>query len=99
MAHTKGPWEVVNMNHLGPHAIRMHYADEKKFYGVRQIHREADARLIAAAPDMLEALQDIIPEQINTANYNVTDEMIVPLDFTMCELRKIAAAIAKATQQ
>ena len=56
-AHTPGPWEPVRLNQFGPHAIRMPFNDTQTFYGVRQIHRDGDARLIAAAPDLLDALE------------------------------------------
>lgn len=57
---------------------------------------EANATLIAAAPDMAEALADIIPPNLCTTNPNVRDDVIVPMEVTMGELRKIAAALAKA---
>jgi hypothetical protein len=57
----------------------------------------ADARLIAAAPTMIEALRLCIPANVCLTNPNIRDDMIVPLDVPMGDLRKIAAAIAKAT--
>lgn len=58
-AHTPGPWELVQLNRFGPFAIRMQYSGEKTFYGVREIHREQDARVIAAAPEILAALVEL----------------------------------------
>lgn len=57
----------------------------------------ADARLIAAAPTMLEALQAILPTGVSTGNSNISDDFVVPLDVTMGELREVAKAIAAAT--
>ena len=59
---------------------------------------ESNARLIAAAPDLLEALVDILgPLNICSDNSNVRDDECLPVDMTMGELRKARAAIAKAT--
>lgn len=66
------------------------------FMKISRKQRDANARLIAAAPELLAALQSVIPAHVNTANYNIADNDVVALDFTMGELRKIAAAIAKA---
>lgn len=46
--------------------------------------------------DLLAACELAIPEGFCLDNPNVPDSVIVPLDFTMGELRQIAAAIAKA---
>lgn len=58
MSHTPGPWEVVRLSGVGgPCAIRMAYKPPsgRTFYGVQAIYLDADARLIAAAPELLEA--------------------------------------------
>jgi hypothetical protein len=61
--HTPGPWELVSLSGYGsPFSIRMPYASNnpdapKTHYGVQSVRRRADANLIAAAPDMLEALK------------------------------------------
>jgi hypothetical protein len=56
----------------------------------------ANARLIAAAPELLAALRLCIPTNVCLTNPNIRDDLIVPLDVQMGDLRKIAAAIAKA---
>lgn len=62
---TAGPWEVVPLSGCGgPYAIRMAYMSDnprasKTYYGVQGVGTEANARLIAAAPDLLETLQEI----------------------------------------
>jgi len=60
--HTPGPWEVVPLSGVGgPFAIRMAYHNPQAnptWYGVQAVGTKADARLIAAAPDLLEALKD-----------------------------------------
>jgi hypothetical protein len=56
-----------------------------------------NARLIAAAPDLLEALQGCLPRNVCLTNANIPDDTILPMDVTMGSLRKISAAIAKAT--
>lgn len=68
--------------------------------GVEGYGREegrANAHLIAAAPELLEACKLAIPSGVCLTNKNVADSTIVSLDCTMGDLRKIAAAIAKAT--
>lgn len=66
-------------------------------YGKSAEQAEADARLIAAAPELLEALELTLPRNLCLTNANIPDDQPIPLEFTMGELRKIAAAIAKAT--
>ena len=66
MSHTPGPWIVTN--DVGAHVIRGADVAHTTESGLQFTHRnyvasiwggyhEADARLIAAAPDLLEALQ------------------------------------------
>ena len=50
--HTPGPWKV---NHGSVYTI-----DDKPITGSFATEREANARLIAAAPELLEALEDIL---------------------------------------
>jgi hypothetical protein len=57
----------------------------------------ANARLIAAAPELLEALVEILgPLNVCSDNPNVRHDASLPIDMTMGELRKARAAIAKA---
>lgn len=57
----------------------------------------SDARLIAAAPDLLEALREILgPLNVCSDNRHVRDDQCLPIDITVGELRKARAAIAKA---
>lgn len=63
----------------------------------RQDTRRANARLIAAAPDLLAALLEILgPLNVCSDNQNVRDDECLPVDMTMGELRKARAAIARA---
>ena len=48
-AHTPGPWQVIGSTVYG-NALR-----------ARLPHNGADARLIAAAPDLLAALREVLP--------------------------------------
>ena len=92
--HTPGPWEVVKLSGIGgPHSIRMKYSGDKTFYGVRQIHRLEDARLIAAAPELLEALVDVLDSQGAMTNVS---EFPNCLNMTEDRGREILALIAKA---
>lgn len=56
-----------------------------------------DAALAAAAPELLAACLEAIPANLCLDNPNIPDDQVIPLDFTMGELRRIAAAVAKAT--
>ena len=89
---TPGPWELVRLNQFGPHAISMAYNAEQKFYGVRSIHHEADARLIAAAPELLEALEELCAKLDTISG----EPFINPPDSMWGRAR---AAIAKARGQ
>ncbi len=69
--HTPGPWHVCTNKAGYPYQIRASFADEDKPGGLVDITRwaslsmpssaegQANARLIAAAPDMLAALKQI----------------------------------------
>lgn len=79
--HTQGPWEFVDNSLVGPKI------DNKPVWLRPVILRsetgiaEADARLIAAAPKLLEALEALIDDQ---------------RDASLPVLAKARAAIAKA---
>lgn len=95
--HTKGPWEVVE----NPHAICVRTESPSKTkYGASRYaaiggldrsdraqleEARANARLIAAAPDLLEALKDMVG----------LVELMCPFDGP--QQRKARAAIARAT--
>lgn len=78
-AHTPGPWQVIGSTVYG-NALR-----------ARLPHNGADARLIAAAPDLLEALREIADQ----AEYRLRKG---PDNGDEQTLRIARAAIAKATE-
>lgn len=83
--HTPGPW-IIQWGRQGTQPLSIHNNDVNIVTGMgRKAHPEAvqNARLIAAAPDLLEALQAV-------ASYG----SMTGADW-VCE--KVDAAIAKAT--
>ena len=55
--HTPGPWKASGVGTVS-HATRGFWI-ARLWVGFRTKEREANARLIAAAPDMLAALEDL----------------------------------------
>ncbi len=70
--HTPGPWSFDGLNRLGSYRIKNEKRSLADVYGWEidaKKEGEANARLIAAAPDLLEALEDIQMElQVHLAN-------------------------------
>ena len=99
--HTPGPWEVVvPADGLWPPRV----FSGSKFIGMvnnsddTQEQRVADARLIAAAPDLLEALEpfdDAARDRAADAS-EWKDGDTVAVWVTIGDLRKARAAIARA---
>ena len=54
-------------------------------------------RLHEVNQELVEALKIIFPNNLSVINKNVPDAAVIPIDFIYGELRKVAAAIAKAT--
>lgn len=76
-SHVKGPWQVRKADY--------EYVVEAENYRIAsRIDRKADANLIAAAPELLEVLKQLIDE--------IPEQGIV----TQLTLRDARAAIAKA---
>jgi hypothetical protein len=90
--HSKGPWTLepgsvvksgAYLKVLGSNGVTVARVPiPEKIY--RQPEAKADARLIAAAPDLLECLQEIV------------ENKSVALDFLTGTLARAKAAIAKA---
>lgn len=61
-AHTPGPWQARKAAHGPIDIFDRRNLDVVTVYGggVESEAREANARLIAAAPDLLEALKDVV---------------------------------------
>jgi len=97
--HSPGPWSVNN--HLYIKAPNGYTVAQVKLpsgrVGIMGDTYRHNARLIAAAPDLLETLKGCLPKNVCLTNRNVRDDVIVPIDVTMGELRQIAAVVAKAT--
>lgn len=94
--HTSGPWNIhsdadltgeIFFNHSNgkEYLIAQAYSGN---YGNSGPEREANAHLIAAAPELLTVLQEII--QIGTRNLNALADESLP------QWKKARAAIAKA---
>ena len=103
MTHTPGPWEMVKLSGVGgPCAIRMVYKPPsgRTFYGVQAIFRDEDARLIAAAPELLASLKETLEAASFMANIIVGAGLTKKLDPEMGNLSgfgtRANAAIAKA---
>lgn len=96
MVHSPAPWTVVPLSGRGgPFAIRMPAPAGSRHathYGVQEVVTIADANLIAAAPELLEALRELTDAFLGTIAGEGFDE-------EHCEcpvLDKARAAIAKA---
>lgn len=98
--HTPGPWVMDGKHYRGKldrhyHAITagcgFHVTDDDEGFEITGCISTADARLIAAAPDLLEALERLQCAAYNIGGEHVTDhqQLIDAADFA-------AAAIAKA---
>jgi hypothetical protein len=87
--HTKGPWEA-RWSERGQYWFIDHPQQEGSATLTKLDCDEADARLIAAAPDMLEMLRDVVAV-LNDPDADWTDAHRVE--------REILAVIAKATGQ
>ena len=62
MKHTPGPWRIEDIESTQPYTEYDVYADDHRVMHVHGIDdgAEANARLIAAAPDLLLTLKDLI---------------------------------------
>ena len=100
--HTPGPWRVAGRRTFGPstgarditHTVvaMPHPNGEWEVIGVRSANEEADARLIAAAPDMLEALEAMLAMYESAPEYPTMAE----IDEMLAVDEKARAAIKKA---
>lgn len=93
--HTPGPWKLVPKFHAsvesstGRHVANCGGYTTNMDQGEHMNENEANARLIAAAPDLLEALEALLETAKEDRPYAHTD--------TGSEVFKAQAAIAKAT--
>src|SRR3546814_13811156 len=91
--HTPGPWLVetdnIDPRHPQHRFIAIGSYKEKNYTFVSGHMGEANANLIAAAPELLEALVGILgPLNVCSDNSNVRDDVCLPIDMTMGDLRK-----------
>lgn len=98
----EGPWEC-DTGDTGIMDSRIAYVsvdDGRKEIARVRLDRDdwrSVVQLITAAPDLLSVAREMLPRNLCVTNPNVSDSTIVPLECTMGDLRKVAAAIAKAT--
>ncbi len=84
--HTAGPWRMTELD-SGIFTINSGH------WGVAEVERPADARLIAAAPELLQALEELIAEAKNDIEYgDLNHHALETAGFDMAK-----AAIQKAT--
>ena len=106
--HTPGPWEVSNDHKPSPYIIRqdgrftgfasVKFHDFLKNERARQ-EQEANARLIAAAPELLAALERLIKSSLAVSDLRHNDQPIDDEDWSSLynDVMDARAAIAKAT--
>ena len=101
MGHTKGPWRVDHCSYgeeIWNHEGR-YVADLKHGEGTGAETTAANANLIAAAPDLLEALERTAEylEEAHQSDIDFDHAGDDPAECTYCQaLKQAQAAIAKA---
>jgi hypothetical protein len=92
MTHTPGPWAIRTLENFGFNIV--HYIDGNKFdiARVAKCGDEGDAKLIAAAPELLEVVKDFTENPLCQVAVGGNPTMV---DEFMTRAR---AVIAKATQ-
>ena len=99
MAHTSGPWQAMNPMGGGDWGVLSAMPTAGGNFYVATLpmgsHAEAEsnARLIAAAPELLQALQAILPEFCD----DKVDQAMLADPYTLGRIHAAKAAIAKAT--
>lgn len=95
LKHTPGPWKLGYSETFGHQVlIQTEYPCDSTRIILAQSHNEANARLIAAAPDLLEACKALLEE------WKSRTAMIESCDLTEEEDRAVElaeSAITKAT--
>lgn len=101
--HTPGPWEMLLSDNATPFIL---HGKDAHLYGIddrdhlvcvmpaeitRNFNSFANARLITAAPDLLEALKNTV-RQIEESNWGIKS----PSQYETIVLKQARAAIAKA---
>ena len=88
MTHTPGPWQVEQMPFGGPPGWEVSscedtYSQDELFVTVWGSGEctEADAHLIAAAPEMLEVLEDLVDILEKAARSEMDDEGMVLVSY------------------
>jgi hypothetical protein len=87
--HTPGPWEVKYPSRNNKFRFGIHHESENLSRYVAGVSRQADARLIAAAPDLLEAAEVLLSHH-RVANLDGTSDTLQP------RIDRLRAAIASA---
>ena len=90
--HTPGPWIAGDDEGSDYYLVGPHDGDGIVYQPVVKLHSEANARLIAAAPEMLAALQAVLAEIEGPDRPHSTDSWL-PSHLA----HQVRAAIAKAT--
>lgn len=89
--HTAGPWEFDG-EYVWADSVKGYVADPNMEDVPNAEEREANGRLIAAAPEMLETL-----EAIRNAEWRDWEELASPEEFVRWAKSRANHAIAKAT--
>lgn len=91
--HTPGPWEIWPFKHAGAYSVSPVGKTDAEDVVADKIHNESNARLIAAAPELLEALRETLESlRVWQEQYDpdATDEV------TDQTIRRGSLAIARA---
>lgn len=96
MKHTKGPWKAVKYQNTSYYTVRQDHStygiDARTLAGSDDDLKFHDAHLIAAAPEMLEALENILGSMLYAANF-----LDAPLNSTFRDnVKLVENAIKKA---
>ncbi|NBB37667.1 hypothetical protein [Sphingobium yanoikuyae] len=100
LAEFRGPWVYDDVTgHVStqpdegrPHGAVVAHAGHHPGF----IRQEVIGPLAAAAPELLVALEELIPANLCASNLALSDDAVLPVDMTLGEIRRAIAAITKA---